>query len=636
MFDFVRTHKKIMQFLLVLLIFPAFALVGIDGYNKFIDKGVVVATVDGVDITQPEWDNAHRAEVERFRAQAPGIDPKLLESEQARYGTLERIVRDRVLAAASRQQLLSASDQRVAEELLQNPTIASLRKPDGSVDKDRYRQLLSAQGLTPEMFESNVRADLAARQVVAALGSSSLVGQTLANVTLDAFYEKREVQVARFLAADQLAKIKADDAALLAYYNANTQRFKSAEKADVQYAVLDLASIEKTITLNEQDVKTYFEQNQERLSNNVERRASHILIAAGKDAPAAEREKAKTLAQGLRDTLQKSPQQFAELAKKHSQDPGSAGKGGDLDFFGRGAMVKAFEDAAFSLKKGEISPLVETEFGYHIIQITDIKTPQLQSFAQARAGLESELRRDQARKKFAESAEQFTNLVYEQSDSLKPVADKLKLDIQSVQGVGRAPTPGDKGPLANPKVLAALFSADATEKMRNTEAIEFGPNQMVSVRVVTHYPEKTLPLEQVKERVTALWRAEQALKLAKEEALAKMAEGKADKPVAGLGAVQTLSREQSLQLPSEVVEAVMRAPAQTLPAWVDVGLGNQGHVLVKINKVLVRDASDAAPARKEERVQLTRWLAAAESVAYYNDLKDRLKVKIKVPEPKQP
>ncbi len=636
MFDFVRTHKKIMQFLLVLLIFPAFALVGIDGYNKFIDKGVVVATVDGVDITQPEWDNAHRAEVERFRAQAPGINPKLLESEQARYGTLERIVRDRVLAAASRQQLLSASDQRVAEELLQNPTIASLRKPDGSVDKDRYRQLLSAQGLTPEMFESNVRADLAARQVVAALGSSSLVGQTLANVTLDAFYEKREVQVARFLATDQLAKIKADDAALLAYYNANTQRFKSAEKADVQYAVLDLASIEKTITLNEQDVKTYFEQNQERLSNNVERRASHILIAAGKDAPAAEREKAKTLAQGLRDTLQKSPQQFAELAKKHSQDPGSAGKGGDLDFFGRGAMVKAFEDAAFSLKKGEISPLVETEFGYHIIQITDIKTPQLQSFAQARAGLESELRRDQARKKFAESAEQFTNLVYEQSDSLKPVADKLKLDIQSVQGVGRAPTPGDKGPLANPKVLAALFSADATEKMRNTEAIEFGPNQMVSVRVVTHYPEKTLPLEQVKERVTALWRAEQALKLAKEEALAKMAEGKADKPVAGLGAVQTLSREQSLQLPSEVVEAVMRAPAQTLPAWVDVGLGNQGHVLVKINKVLVRDASDAAPARKEERVQLTRWLAAAESVAYYNDLKDRLKVKIKVPEPKQP
>jgi len=636
MFDFVRTHKKIMQFLLVLLIFPAFALVGIDGYNKFIDKGVVVATVDGVDITQPEWDNAHRAEVERFRAQAPGIDPKLLESEQARYGTLERIVRDRVLAAAARQQLLSASDQRVAEELLQNPTIASLRKPDGSVDKDRYRQLLSAQGLTPEMFESNVRADLAARQVVAALGSSSLVGQTLANVTLDAFYEKREVQVARFLAADQLAKIKADDAALLAYYNANTQRFKSAEKADVQYAVLDLASIEKTITLNEQDVKTYFEQNQERLSNNVERRASHILIAAGKDSPVAEREKAKTLAQGLRDTLQKSPQQFAELAKKHSQDPGSAGKGGDLDFFGRGAMVKAFEDAAFSLKKGEISPLVETEFGYHIIQITDIKTPQLQSFAQARAGLESELRRDQARKKFAESAEQFTNLVYEQSDSLKPVADKLKLDIQSVQGVGRTPNPGDKGPLANPKVLAALFSADATEKMRNTEAIEFGPNQMVSVRVVTHYPEKTLPLEQVKERVTALWRAEQALKLAKEEALAQMAEGKANKPVTGLGAVQTLSREQSLQLPSEVVEAVMRAPAQTLPAWVDVGLGNQGHVLVKINKVVVRDASEAAPSRKDERVQLTRWLAAAESVAYYNDLKDRLKVKIKVPEPKQP
>ena len=455
MFDFVRNHKRIMQFLLVLLIFPAFALVGIDGYNSFMDKGAVVATVNGVDITQPEWDNAHRAEAERFRAQAPGLDPKLLDSPQARYGTLERLVRDRVLMAAAQKQMLSASDQRVAEELMQNPTIASLRRPDGSVDKERYRQLLSAQGLSPEMFEANVRADLASRQVVGALGASSLVGKTVAGITLDAFYEKREIQVARFLASEQMANIKPDEAALLAYYNANTAKFKSVEKADVQYVVLDLSVIEKTISLNEQDVKTYFEQNQERLSNNVERRASHILIGAAKDAPAAERDKAKALAQSLRDTLQKSPQQFAELAKKNSQDPGSAAKGGDLDFFGRGAMVKAFEDAAFALNKGEISPLVETEFGFHIIQVTDIKAPQLQTFAQARAGLEADLRREQARKKFAEAAEQFTNLVYEQSDTLKPAADKLKLDIQSAQGVGRMPVAGDKGPLANTKVLAA-------------------------------------------------------------------------------------------------------------------------------------------------------------------------------------
>ena len=262
MFDFVRNHKRIMQFLLVLLIFPAFALVGIDGYNSFMDKGAVVATVNGVDITQPEWDNAHRAEAERFRAQAPGLDPKLLDSPQARYGTLERLVRDRVLMAAAQKQLLSASDQRVAEELMQNPTIASLRRPDGSVDKDRYRQLLSAQGLSPEMFEANVRADLASRQVVGALGASSLVGKTVAGITLDAFYEKREIQVARFLASEQMANIKPDEAALLTYYNANTAKFKSVEKADVQYVVLDLSVIEKTISLNEQDVKTYFEQNQ--------------------------------------------------------------------------------------------------------------------------------------------------------------------------------------------------------------------------------------------------------------------------------------------------------------------------------------------------------------------------------------
>ena len=219
----------------------------------------------------------------------------------------------------------------------------------------------------------------------------------------------------------------------------------------------------------------------------------HISIAAAKDSQPDELDKTQAFAQRLRDTLQKSPQQFAELANKTYPDPGSAAKGGDLDFFGRGAMVKAFEDAAFALKKGEISPLVETEFGFHIIQVTDIKAPQLQTFAQARAGLEADLRREQARKKFAEAAEQFTNLVYEQSDTLKPAADKLKLDIQSAQGVGRMPVAGDKGPLANTKVLAALFSSDATEKMRNTEAVEFGPNQLVSVRVVKHYPDTTLP-----------------------------------------------------------------------------------------------------------------------------------------------
>ncbi|NDE05608.1 MAG: peptidyl-prolyl cis-trans isomerase, partial [Flavobacteriia bacterium] len=190
----------------------------------------------------------------------------------------------------------------------------------------------------------------------------------------------------------------------------------------------DLASIQKTVTVAEADLKTFYEQNLARLANLEERRASHILINADKTMPATERDKARSKALEILSTLKQSPDKFAELAKKFSQDTGSANKGGDLDFFARGAMVKPFEEAAFALKKGEISEVVESEFGFHIIRVTDIKQPKQKTFEESRASLEVDAKRQLAQRKFAEAAEQFTNLVYEQSDSLKPAAEKLKLE----------------------------------------------------------------------------------------------------------------------------------------------------------------------------------------------------------------
>eukprot|EP01041_Mallomonas_annulata_P022325 gene22325-42592_t len=160
--------------------------------------------------------------------------------------------------------------------------------------------------------------------------------------------------------------------------------------------------------------------------------------------PAADRQKAKEKAQALLEQARKAPATFAELAMKNSQDTGSAPNGGDLDFFARGAMVKPFEDAAFAMKKGDISDVVESDFGFHIIKLTDVKAPKQPVFEEARAGLEAELRVQQAQRKFAEVAETFTNGVYEQSDSLQPVADKLKLKVQTATGVTRTPAPGAK------------------------------------------------------------------------------------------------------------------------------------------------------------------------------------------------
>lgn len=471
MFDLVRKHTKVLMFLMFLLIIPAFVLVGIDGYSRFNSTDAKVASVAGRDITQAEWDFAHRNDVERLRASMPNIDPQLLDSPAARYATLERLVRQRVLTQAAASEHLSASNIRLAQELQRNPSIAALRGPDGKLDMERYRQLAASQGLSPEGFEARVRQDLSLRQVEAGVLATGFTPDAIANVALGAFFEKREVQVVRFPTSDYLSKVSPTDAEIEAYYKEHPKVFQAPESVSIHYVVLDMDSVKKSIAVSEQDLKSYYDQNVGRLSGQEERRASHILIAAPKDAPQAERDKAKARAQELLAQVRKDPSQFAAIAKKDSQDPGSAAEGGDLGFFAAGAMVKPFEDAAFAMKKGEISDLVQSDFGYHIIMLTDIKSAKQLSFEELRPSIEATLRTQLAQRKFSEAAEAFTNGVYEQSDSLKPVADKLKLEIKTASNVLRTPVKDATGPLANEKFLAALFSDDAIKNKRNTEAI---------------------------------------------------------------------------------------------------------------------------------------------------------------------
>ncbi|MEK9804410.1 MAG: SurA N-terminal domain-containing protein, partial [Curvibacter sp.] len=494
MFEHVRKHNKILMVVLFLLIIPSFVLVGVDGYNRMIEKDRIVARVGKVEITNGEWEAAHREEIERVRQLMPTLDARLLDSESVRYATLERLVRERVLQQAAQQARLGASDARLARELQSIPAIAQLRRADGSLDMERYRDLLGRQGMSPEMFEARMRADLAARQVQAGVAQTAFIANVPADLALGAWFERREVQLARFATADYAARVQPTDAELEAFYQANQGLFQAPEQARIEYLVLDIDAVRKTIRLNEQDVRSYYEQNVARLSGPEERRASHILIAVAKDAPADERQKARARIEELLAQARKAPESFAQLAKQHSQDPGSAPGGGDLDYFGRGAMVKPFEDAAFALRKGEISGVVESDFGFHIIRVTDIKAPKQKSFAELRASLEEDLKNQQARAKYAEAAEVFTNGVYEQSDSLKPVAEKLGLTIQTASILGREPAPGTQGVLASVKFLEAVFSPDAVSNKRNTEAVEIAPSQLAAARIVQHTPARTLPL----------------------------------------------------------------------------------------------------------------------------------------------
>ncbi len=632
MFDFIRRHTKLTMGLLFLLIVPSFVLFGLDGYSHSKDKSPTVAKVDGQAILQTEWDKAHLREVDRVKASMPSVDAKLFDSAEARYATLERLVQDRVLAAAAAKSKLGISDVKLARELQDNSEIASLRKPDGTLDMDRYRQLLASQGMSPEMFEANVRADLSTRQVLGGVASSGFASQAAAQLALNAFFEKREIQVSRFTTSDYATKLTPTEAELEQFYQANTKLFQAPEQANIEYVLFDVESIKKSIVVEPAELKAYYDQNAQRLGSKEERRASHILINALKTAPEADRQKAKAKAAELAALVKKSPDTFADVAKKNSQDPGSAPAGGDLDFFAREAMVKPFSDAAFAMKKGDISDVVESDFGYHIIKLTDIKEPKQRSFEEMKPELELEVKKRQAQKKFTESAEGFTNAVYEQADSLKPTADRLKLEVKTANGITRKPAAGMTGPLANTKFLNAIFAPDAIEKKRNTEAVEIGSNQLVSGRITQYTPARTRPLTEVKDIVRQRWLAQRGAEEARKDGIAKLALFKANPAAAALAENLVVSRDQSQKQPAQIVDAALRADAAALPSIVGIDLGPQGYAIVKVMKVLPREQSGEAAA-KQELNQYSKWWTSAENLAYYNVLKDRFKTEIKVVRP---
>ena len=631
MFDFVRNNTKIMMGILFLLIIPSFVLFGLEGYSRFNDKGAVVAKVNGNKINQTDWDAAHKREVDRIRASMPNIDAKLFDTAEAKYATLERLVRDQVITAAAQKLQLVASDTRLARELQQSPVIAALRTADGKLDMERYKQLAASQGMTPEMFEMQVRADLSNRQVIQGVQASAYATSAQTQTAMNAFMQRREVQILNFPAADYLGKITVSDADLQAYYDKNKDKYQSSESADIEYIVLDIESLRQSITLNEQDLKSYYEQNLQRLSSKEERRASHILITAAKDSPEAEKKIARAKAEELLKLVKAKPASFADVARKNSQDPGSAVKGGDLDFFGRGAMVKAFEDAAFSMKKSDISDLVESEFGYHIIQLTDIKAAKAQSFESLRPSLEADLKKQQAQRKYAELAETFSNTVYEQSDSLKPVADKLKLNIQKANQVARQATQ-PQGVLSHPGLLQAIFSEASLQKQRNTEAIEVAPSTLVSARVVKHQPAATLPLVEVKEFVKRALTQEKAAELAKAQGEQRLSALKASTSADNLPNAIVISREKTQRQLPKVVDAVLRADPNKLPSVSGVDLGLQGFAVLRVTKILPPEAENKELMLQAQQ-QFTQLWGTAETQAYISQLKSMMKAEILVPKP---
>jgi peptidyl-prolyl cis-trans isomerase D len=621
MFDFVRTHSRLMQGLLVLFIFPSFAFFGIQGYSRFTDEtNATVATVDGRKITRAEWDQAHKTQVERMRQQMPNVDVRSFETPAMRQRTLDALVQDLMLRSAANSMHLAPSNERLQRLFITDPAMAGLRNADGTVNTD----LLASQGMNSEMFAERLRGDYATRQVLGGLQQSALMVPAVTTLGLEALAQRRQIQYQRFDVSVYQSKIVPSEADLEAYYKAHEKDFLAPEQASIEYVTLDLAALGRNIALPEADLRKYYDENIARYTSAEERRASHILIKADKDLSAAERAKAKARAEALLAEVRKSPAGFAAMARKHSEDPGSAAQGGDLEFFGRGAMVKPFEDAVFSMKPGEISPVVESDFGYHIIALTGVRGGEKKPFDQVRAQIEAEVRQSMAQKRYAEAAEQFSEMVYQQYDSLQPVVDKLKLEKHTAT-VARTPAPGASGPLASQKLLEAVFSDESLKNKRNTEAIETGPNQMTSARVEKYEPAHTLPLAEVRARVRAAVIAQQAAALARKEGEARLAE--AQKSGATLPNAATVSRAQTEGLPRNVIDAVLKADVSQGPVAIGVDNGNAGYVVVRVLKALPHEPIPGGDGPLLAQINQAWTIAVTE--AYLTALKQRQKVELK-------
>ena len=623
MFDFVRNHTRLALGFMLLLIIPSFVFFGVQGYSRFSDAtNDTVAKVDGQGIKRAEWDDAHKRQLDNVRRQAPGLDIAMFDTPERRRDTLDGLMRERLLLAAAHQLNLFPSDARMARLFDSDPQYASLRGPDGRIS----REALAGMGMTPQLFDQRLRQDMAVRQVLAGITQTVPSAALPATAALDAFMQRRAVQLQRFDPAAYREKLVPSEADIEAYFKAHEADFRLPEQASIEYVMLDLASLTRGVTVSDADLRKAYEESKSRLAQKEERRASHILIGADKDKPAAERAKAKARAEALLAEVKKNPAAFAELAKKNSTDSGSAANGGDLDFFDREMMVKPFADAAFSMKPGQISEVVESDFGYHIIQLTAVRGGSTQPFEEARATLEPELRKAAAQKAWSQAAETFTDLAYNQSSSLQPLADKLKLEKKTAT-VQRKAVAGATGPLASQKLLDAVFSNEVVRDKRNTDGIEVGPNQLVAARVLKHEPARVPALAEVKDRVREKVIEQQAAAAARKDGEARLAAVRGGAGNEALPIVVTVSRPQSQGLPPALLDAALKADPTKLPFVTGVDLGPQGYFVVRVMQVLPRETP---PGGEESlRAQYAQAWAAAEADAYLGALKKRYKAEVK-------
>ncbi|MFL6566681.1 MAG: SurA N-terminal domain-containing protein [Burkholderiales bacterium] len=586
MFDYVQKHRRFLQIFLGLIALT-FATWGIESYTRMRGGGDTVATVNGLEISARELDDELRRRNDQLRqALGANYDPSQFDTPEMRRGLLESLVSQRLVASAASSAHLTVTDEALVDAI---HSIGAFKGPDGNFSKSAYESVLRQQNppMSPAQFESRLRYDLSLAQLTRAVGESAIPSRAVAERLGALEAQGREIAEFRIPAEQFLAQEKVDDAKIKAFYDANPAQFQTPERIRAEYVVLSAQAIADQEQVKPEEVRAQWDS------------------AYGPKL--REKEAARKKAEEIDAAVRKNPASFAEVAKKESQDPGSKDAGGDLGFAPRGSFVKPYEDALYRLKEGQISDVVESEFGFHIIQLTGVRKQDgkeerrsshilvpapadAKPFEAMREQVEAELKKSRAQRSFSEAADAFQNVVYEQPESLKPAAERFKLKIQTSGWLTRAGGE-QRGPLDNRKLLAALFSSDALNNKRNTDAIEVATGTLVAARVLEHQPAAQRKLDEVKGEIAALLQRQEAAELARRDGEAKLEQLRKGATAAGVkwGAPMTVSRRDPQKLPGEVLRPVMAADTSKLPAYIGLPVGDAGYMLVRVSKVVEGD-----------------------------------------------
>ena len=609
MFDFFQKHKRFSQVLLGAIALT-FVTWGVESYTSMRAGRDAVATVNGIEVSQAEFTEQLRVQQERLRSMFGGaIDPQALDNPESRRALLDSLIDQRLVAGHAARQNLFMSREAVIDAITRAPEF----QENGQFSPALYSAYLASRGLTDQGNVAQLQSQLPLARLVGSVADTAIAPRTVAQRLAAIESQVREVSEARVPVQQFMAQAKVGDAEAKAYYEANQAEFRTPERIRAEYVVLSAESLGRGEPVSEGEIKAAYEAKASEYRTEEQRRASHILV------------KTKEEAEKLLGEVKKNPGAFAALAKKNSQDPGSAEKGGDLGWFGRGMMVKPFEEAVFRLAEGGVE-VVESEFGFHVVRVTGVQPGKTRPLAEVSKELADELARRKGARKFNETAEAFNNLVYEQPESLKPAAGKFGLQVQSTGWISRSAAQ-ELGALDNPKLMEALFSPEAIRTRHNTDAIEVAPNTLVAARVVEHQPAKEREFAEVKEEIVRLLQQRKASELAYKDGMAKLERLKKGED-AGLnwGQARRVSRRDAQGMPANVLRQVVSADVSKLPAYVGMPVPDAGYLILRISRVL-----DGEPKLDDGQTtqRIAGMLGAAQYEAFVASLRSRADIEVR-------